>query len=126
MNTRDMTTEYRLAKWTQIIRERSESGLTVKSFCMNAGIRENTYFYWQKKLREKAIEGLVRIQAEATNLTPSGFMEVSLPTRPMLPTVASAHKSSICVETTGVRVTADSEYPISKLTELLRLLVRPC
>ena len=35
--------EYRMQQWTEIIRERQESGLTVKDYCAQHGISEKTY-----------------------------------------------------------------------------------
>jgi hypothetical protein len=34
------------------MKERAESGLTVKAYCETAGFHQNSYFYWQRKLRE--------------------------------------------------------------------------
>jgi transposase-like protein len=48
--------EYRLQNWTQIIRERQESGLTNKEFCTQRGIPEKKYYYWLRKVREAAAE----------------------------------------------------------------------
>jgi putative transposase len=58
INTRQIAAEYRLEHWAGIVRERSESGLTVKAFCESAGLHPNSYFYWQRKLRESACEGM--------------------------------------------------------------------
>jgi len=54
MNTKGITAECRLAHWTQVMHDRVEKGLTVRAYCQSVGIRENTYFYWQHKLREAA------------------------------------------------------------------------
>ena len=54
MDTRKATAEYRLAGWAQTIRERMESGETVKAFCEGRGISRNAYFYWLRKLRGAA------------------------------------------------------------------------
>jgi transposase-like protein len=56
INTREIAAEYRLTHWAGIVRERAESGLTVKAFCESAGLRTNTYFYWQHKLRKATCE----------------------------------------------------------------------
>ncbi|WP_337999084.1 IS66 family insertion sequence element accessory protein TnpA, partial [Desulforamulus hydrothermalis] len=58
MNTREIAAEYRLAHWAQIVRRKNESGLSIKAFCASEGFRENTYYYWQRKLREAACEQL--------------------------------------------------------------------
>ena len=52
MDTKKVTAELRLSHWVQVLRERSESGLSVRKFCKKSGIHENTYFCWEKKLRE--------------------------------------------------------------------------
>ena len=54
INTREIAEEYRMGHWTQIMRERSESGLSITAYCKSIGIHPNRYFYWQRKLREAA------------------------------------------------------------------------
>ena len=122
MNTREMAAEYRLAHWAGIMNERKESGLSVKAFCENAGIHGNTYFYWQKKLREMACGVL----AGTTMLAPQGFAEVKLAAQPMLPVPAATMQNQISIESSGVRITACGEYPADKLAALLREVMRPC
>lgn len=55
--------EYRSVQWAKIINNRNESGLSIKAFCESAGIRENCYYYWQKKLRETAYQELANPQS---------------------------------------------------------------
>ena len=57
MNTREIAEEYRLSHWAGVVRERQESGLSIKAFCEKAGFHQNIYFYWQRKLREAAACG---------------------------------------------------------------------
>ncbi|MCL1832135.1 MAG: transposase [Oscillospiraceae bacterium] len=52
MDTRKIATEYRLAKWAEMLKERKSSGETVPEFCKRLEVSKNTYFYWQRKLRE--------------------------------------------------------------------------
>lgn len=54
VNTREIADDYRLAHWAEIVRERVESGLSVKDFCQSRGFHQNIYFYWQRKLRQAA------------------------------------------------------------------------
>ena len=60
--------EYRLREWGQLIREHHESGLTAREFCRERGISERSYYYWLRKLRERAAEQqspeLVRLNDE--------------------------------------------------------------
>ena len=53
--------EYRKQQWTQIIRECQNSGLSNKEYCRQHGISEKTYYYWLRKLRAEAAEGLPQI-----------------------------------------------------------------
>jgi putative transposase len=78
INTRGITEEYRLSRWAQIIQGRVESKLTIKAYCDREGICGNTYFYWQRKLREM---GTRQMEGEASKtpqaLVPSGWAQVS-------------------------------------------------
>jgi len=125
MNTREIAAEYRLAHWAQIMQNRRESGMSVKAFCENSGIHANSYYYWQKKLREATCEGLARTESGAAGLVPPGFAEVKLASRAVLPTAASSSQS-ICVEVPGARITADIGYPAEKLAYLMRAVMQPC
>ena len=53
--------EYRKQQWTQIIRECQSSGLSNKEYCRQHGITEKTYYYWLRKLRSEAAEGIPQI-----------------------------------------------------------------
>lgn len=46
--------EYRRQRWTELIRQRQESGMTVAGFCETNGLKAKTYYYWLRKLREEA------------------------------------------------------------------------
>jgi putative transposase len=74
MNTRKIAADYRLAHWARVIHERAESGLSVKAFCESAGFRPNSYFYWQRKLREAACGGQPALPA------PCGWTSVAVAT----------------------------------------------
>jgi hypothetical protein len=124
MDTREIAKEYRLTHWAAIIRNRKESGLSVKAFCESAGIHTNSYFYWQKKLRESACEELAVIQGNANNSL-QGFMEVKLPNRFAL-SPATDVDSHLCIDAVGLRITAGSNYPLDKLVAVLREVGRSC
>lgn len=129
MNTRAIAAEYRLAHWAQIMRERSESRLSIKAFCMNSGIHENTYFYWQKKLREAACEQLEMTPADSksTDLVHPGFAEVKLQDSPSrIKHTESVSHGNLSIEVSGVKIIVDSIYPPDKLAYLLRELVKGC
>jgi hypothetical protein len=56
INTREIAEEYRLAHWAHVIQERTQKGMSIKAFCKHVGIGENTYFYWQRRVRMAAAE----------------------------------------------------------------------
>jgi len=45
--------------------ERSDSGMNIREFCKHIGICENTYFYWQRRVREAAVERISRSEMSA-------------------------------------------------------------
>lgn len=56
MRISEMKRRSRAAEWAQNIRERQESGLTIKAWCTVHGIRDSQYYYWLKIMRSRAIE----------------------------------------------------------------------
>ena len=78
MNTRYIAAELRLSHWSAIMRERQESGLSVKAFCESRGFHTNVYFYWQRKLRAAACEVLLpqppsEVALQVPAVQPSGW-----------------------------------------------------
>ena len=126
MDTREIEVEYRLAHWAGIVKERSESGLTIRDYCKGLGIHENSYYYWLKKLRKAAFDGIPEIGNRTCSMTLPVFAEVKLPEQSALPPFGGVQQSHICVEAAGVRISADSEYPVGKLAELIRTVMSPC
>ena len=78
MDSTKIIAEQRLLYWAQFIRDRKASGLSVRAFCRNADVRENIYYYWQKKIRDEACEQLLmsRMDDGSTPFVPKGFTEV--------------------------------------------------
>ena len=61
----------RMNEWSQLIHERQQSGQSVRAWCRQNGIRENSYYYWLRIIREEAlcaaenrIGALVRVESE--------------------------------------------------------------
>jgi hypothetical protein len=129
MNTREIAAEYRLANWTQIMRRKKESGLSVKAFCENEGFHENIYYYWQRKLREATCEHMDKIQNEQVqvNLVPSGFAELKIVEAYKPPSFPeNTTQGEIRIDIAGIRIAADSTYPSEKIAALLGLFKPPC
>jgi len=80
MTTREMATQYKMAQWAQIMQDRTASGQSIRSYCEAKGITRQAYFYWQRKLRERATQQLpVSAAASPENepqaLIPSGWAQ---------------------------------------------------
>ena len=61
----------RIIEWRQQIYERQQSGQSVKAWCLQNGIRENSCYYWLRIIREEALceaqnrsGALVRVEPE--------------------------------------------------------------
>jgi putative transposase len=124
MNTREIAKEYRLSHWAEVLRERSASGLSVKEFCKAAGIQENVYYYWQRKLREAACEELAaRARREAVNpekcLIPTGWALCKAED-------SNSSKKSLAVEINGFRVHIESETDPELVAKVCRTLKSLC
>jgi hypothetical protein len=110
-NTREIAAEYRLTHWAGVVHKRIESGLTVKAFCESAGLHQNTYFYWQRKLREAAC----REMAAGALPAPSGWTTV-VPAKPDA-------SGTILIEIGKCHVIADRGTDEGLLAKVCRVLV---
>ena len=61
----------RMNEWKQLIHERQQSGQSVRAWCLQNGIHENSYYYWLSIIREAALceaekksGALVRVEPE--------------------------------------------------------------
>ena len=120
MNTREIAVEFRLNHWAEIVQERNESGLSIRAYCEHAGIHENTYYYWLKKLRETACTELAEVHGNKPGITAMGFTEVVLPAQPESLLAAATNENQISIEVAGMRIVAGCGYPTAKLAELLQ------
>jgi putative transposase len=78
MNTREMAMEYRMTSWAQALSERAAEKESINEFCRRKGVSKNTYFYWQRKLREAGVKELEAKRVEtAPALPPSGWAQIS-------------------------------------------------
>ena len=70
MTTREITHQYRLSQWTEIIRECRSSGQTVKSWCEEHNVSDKSYYYWLKKVREAACKALPQTGGDSQIMVP--------------------------------------------------------
>lgn len=121
MNTREMTTEYRMSQWAKILHERRESGEGVGEFCERRGISRNVYFYWQKKLRERLGKELMPALTEeaSQNITPQGWA-LCKQSEPKPP------ESSITLEIGAFRISVGENASTEQLEKVCRVLKSLC
>ena len=115
MNTRDIASEYRLAHWAQVTRERAERGLSVRAYCGETGIHENTYFYWQRKLREAACLGIQSAVSEEKAIIPNGWA-LCVKDEP------AQQSPGLTVEAGGCRITVNPDTDPELLAKVCRAL----
>ena len=122
MNTRQITSEYRLAQWRQMLQERIANGESINEFCKSRGVSRNTYFYWQRKLRDTAAKQIAREAAGASQaLIPSGWSQVST-----IKEEQSAYDSTLPIEIGRYRVMASESTAPELLEKVCRMLGSLC
>ncbi|URN85234.1 IS66 family insertion sequence element accessory protein TnpA [Acetobacterium wieringae] len=47
-------TKFRMEQWTQLIQDQRSSGMTVKVWCQQNLVKETSYYYWLKRIRQQA------------------------------------------------------------------------
>ena len=120
INTREIAAEYRLQHWAQIVQEQKQSGLSIKEFCETAGFQPNRYFYWQRKLREAACNGLPVAVEPKQEIVPTGWAAIE----PAETTEVEA--SALPIEIGNCRIIVDSDTDIELLAKVCSMLVSLC
>ncbi len=123
MQAKELIHDYQMSHWADIIRQRAESGLTVKEFCRSRGFNKSKYFYWQRRLRDKACNSLIKSPLHMPD-TVQMFTEVTVTQQSPQP--ASTADGQIRIEAYGMRITADSSYPPVLIAALLREVAPVC
>ncbi len=122
MTTREMATVYRLSQWAKAIQERVCEGTPIKDFCQNRGISKNTYFYWQRKLRETAAARAIMETGESPQgIVPSGWSQAI--------TISASKQGSnvgITVEVGGCRLRVEPDTDPALLVKVCRALKSLC
>ena len=117
MDTRKVVAEYRMAQWAGLLQTKKSQGQTVADFCQTEGISKNTYFCWQRKLREAACTQLATQGAEAD--VPNGWAR-------LMPARTPGTESGVKIEVGGCLITATSETDPELLLKVCRALKSLC
>ena len=122
MDTREIAKEYRMSHWAGIMQERISSGVSIKAFCQTAGIRENVYFYWQRKLREAACRDLMPVHGEADSgaIVPKGWA-VCEPARER-----AGALGEVGIEIGKCRISVDAGISAEQLEKVCKVLMKLC
>jgi len=70
LNTREITRQYRLNQWTEIIRECRSSGQKISVWCTENNISIKSYYYWLKLVRTAACESLPALSSGSQQIVP--------------------------------------------------------
>lgn len=62
MKISEVKQEYQLQEWSGMLRQRKESGLSVKDWRLEQGISEHSYYYRLRRLRQMACTALEQAQ----------------------------------------------------------------
>ena len=131
INTREIAAEYRLSHWARLMRERIESGLSIKDYCKHIGICGNTYFYWQRRVREAACQELI-VTSKNENAIPNKPLVVNEPPRTEWieirdpSTENTRAKKILPIEINGCRVLAEPDIDSELLAKVCRVLISLC
>ncbi|AGA70577.1 Transposase [Desulfitobacterium dichloroeliminans LMG P-21439] len=117
MDTQKVTQNYRLNKWTQLIRECRSSGQTVTAWCAEHNIHPSSYFYWLKRVRTAACEALPALQTETNSIVPISF---SLPQ--VNPTATDSLTPAIVVRLDSVSLEIHNTASLDLIENTLRAL----
>ena len=70
LNTKEVTYQYRLQKWMEIIRECRSSGQTTSAWCADNNVNIKSYYYWLKRVRLAACETLPALHSTQQQIVP--------------------------------------------------------
>ena len=93
----DLKHDVTAGRWAMLIKERMESGMTVREWCHDRNIKESGYYYWLGILRRKAVENTGQPpQASPFAELPADICQEQLPA----PAAAVIRKGNIAIEVT--------------------------
>ena len=111
MNTREEIRKIRIQEWKKVIEDRIASGLTAKEYCQRMGITKDQYYYWQRLVREEALEEMKR-PSEG-----SRFAELSIPTTSEI--IQSEATSAVTINIGKCSITVQDKESLKTVGEVL-------
>ena len=65
-------------KWTELIRQQQQSGLSVSVFCRDRGFSDQAFYYWRKRLSSREPVRFALVAAGAATTTDTTPIELLL------------------------------------------------
>jgi transposase-like protein len=108
--------------WRRLVRERAQSGRSVREFCDARGLAESAFYFWRRELKARdAKEGRIETRASAAS-SASAAPSFAAVTVTGLDSLGPAIE---VVLNSGVRIRIPSGFDRQTLRELLSLLEPP-
>ena len=92
MNETKLATQtLRMDYWADLIRDRSQSGLTIQQYCSEHGLSCNAYYYWLRKIKAATLEsaGISFVELATSDSKPEPASSASFHTEAVM-TVGAA------------------------------------
>jgi len=130
-------------KWAEMIKECESSGKTQTAWCAEHGVNINTYRNKAAGIRKNAIKKNDSSQTKDSHATKEQPEEAEVQTWTEIITsgvTGNEHKTEssaiaadspkkpcrLIIEIGAIRITAEEEYPVTRLSSLIRELAQPC
>ena len=102
MNAKQKIHQAKMAKWAVLIKEQSDSGLTVPQWCSQKGYTIHAYNYWKHLLKEEALKSVSL--PEIVPLQQPLITEQQLPASLCVPTPDSPDLRNSCISASPLSV----------------------
>lgn len=106
---------YRVQRWMETIRECAESGKKKREYCQEHGINEKTFYYWQRRLRDRMSSNLQNRLKE--DRLPNPFVRLPGPADSSGP---EGNESAVIVRVGSIRIEIRDSVDEALLTKVLR------
>lgn len=113
MNAKELKHQHNLQIWTQTVHECKNSGMTVKEWCIENGVNEKRFYYWQRRVREEVLAPIVTFKEDSSTF-------IQIPTSaPMTPT---AFQPDMVLNYGNLRVELKNSVSSKLLVEVLQVI----
>lgn len=108
-----------MASWASMVKERSESGLTIKEWCAQNSVSETAYYYRLRQLRKAALQVNTDTESTRAEIQEIQFARIKAP-------MSNPSKAALCIRRgeTTIEVSNDaSDSILSFLKEIIAYAV---